>query len=84
MRRITIWLTTTLAVVALVFAYELNQSGSRADEQRTGPAPVATCQTATPCPTPTTTSGSAGSTATSQSTTGGNSSAHSPRPGENK
>ena len=84
MRRITVWLTATLAMVALVFAYELNLSGSRTAQERSGPTPVATCQAATPCPTPTSSAGSGGSTSTAQPNTGGGTSAHSPRPGENK
>jgi len=88
MRRITVWLTATMAVLALVFAYELNQSGTRDAQERVGPPQVTACQAATPCPTPTLTptspTGSDGSTSTAQPNTGGDTSAHSPRPGENK
>ena len=85
MRRITVWLTATLAMVALVFAYELNLSGGRAEQERSGPSVVATCQAAAPCPTPTptTSAGSGGATGSAQPT-GGDTAAHSPRPGENK
>lgn len=43
MRRITLWLTATLAVTALLFAYQLNLSGSGAKGGETkNEEPVAT------------------------------------------
>ena len=43
MRRITLWLTATLAVTALLFAYQLNLSGSGAKGGETNnEGPVAT------------------------------------------
>jgi len=44
MRRITLWFTATLAVAALLFAYQLNLSGSggKSGEEHGSDGPVAT------------------------------------------
>lgn len=42
MRRITLWITATLAVTALLFAYQLNVSGGgKAGENHSDPAVTA-------------------------------------------
>jgi hypothetical protein len=44
MRRITVWITTTLTTVALVIAYQLNQTGAgtKGGDVRDDPSPVTT------------------------------------------
>jgi len=86
MRRLTIWITATLAVVALVIAYQLNATGVGAkggNEGDHGGAPPQTCATApanstgapTTCPpgtpAPAGSAGSSGAPAPSGSTSPG-------------
>jgi len=54
MRRITLWITATAVVVALVIAYQINRTGGgdKGGGEHDAPGPVATCTTGTPCPTP--------------------------------
>ena len=84
MRRITVWITATLAVLAFVIAYELNLSAGAKEEvgpAGAGPVATATCQAGSSCPAP---SASPGGTSTSTANPGTGTSVHSSRPGENK
>ena len=90
MRRITIWITATLALVALVLAFQLNMAGvggKEGGDTNDGSRPAATC-TSTPtgdsitapttCPSPNATDAPAKPEPTGAETE------HTGNPGENK
>ena len=89
MRRITIWITATLAVVALVLAFRLNMAGvggKEGGDTNEGSRPAATCTSTagdsitppTSCPSPNATDAPAKPEPTGAETE------HTGNPGENK
>ena len=89
MRHITIWITATLAVVALVLAFQLTMAGvggKEGGDTNDGSRPAATCTSTagesitptTSCPSPTATAGPGKPEPTGVETE------HTGNPGENK
>jgi hypothetical protein len=91
MRRITIWLTVTLAAVAMAFYYQVGLSGEgKAGDHGPGDGPPIT-QTAPAATTPSATPASTTETTETPTTTGsdarvepGSDSDHTDKPGESK
>jgi len=82
MRRITMWITATIAATALMFAYQANASGTTGKSEDGGGAPPAATAPAVPgaaaTPTP------SGSSTSTDGKAGGTTDQHVDKPGESK